>query len=50
MAATTRGWVVRNLQKMILDCMYTSSLGYNEFDFFFENEEYRLFDGYKIEI
>ncbi len=25
-------------------------LGYNEFDFFFENKEYRPFDGCKIEI
>jgi hypothetical protein len=25
-------------------------LGYNEFDFFLENEEYRPFDGCKIEI
>jgi hypothetical protein len=27
-----------------------STLGYNEFDFFLENEEYRPFDGCKIEI
>jgi hypothetical protein len=26
------------------------TLGYNEFDFFLENEEYRPFDGCKIEI
>jgi hypothetical protein len=26
------------------------AVGYNEFDFFLENEEYRLFDGCKIEI
>ncbi len=25
-------------------------VGYNEFDFFLENKEYRPFDGYKIEI
>jgi hypothetical protein len=28
----------------------TCSLGYNEFDFFLENKEYRPFDGCKIEI
>jgi hypothetical protein len=28
----------------------TSIVGYNEFDFFLENKEYRPFDGYKIEI
>ncbi len=28
----------------------TSVLGYNEFDFFLENKEYRPFDGCKIEI
>jgi hypothetical protein len=28
----------------------TCPLGYNEFDFFLENEEYRPFDGCKIEI
>jgi hypothetical protein len=27
-----------------------STLGYNEFDFFLENKEYRPFDGCKIEI
>jgi hypothetical protein len=26
------------------------AVGYKEFDFFFENEEYRPFDGCKIEI
>jgi hypothetical protein len=26
------------------------SVGYNEFDFFLENKEYRPFDGCKIEI
>jgi hypothetical protein len=26
------------------------TLGYNEFDFFLENKEYRPFDGCKIEI
>ncbi len=26
------------------------AIGYNEFDFFFENEEYRPFDGCNIEI
>ncbi len=26
------------------------AIGYNEFDFFLENEEYRPFDGCKIEI
>ncbi len=26
------------------------ALGYNEFEFFLENEEYRPFDGCKIEI
>jgi hypothetical protein len=26
------------------------ALGYNEFDFFLENKEYRPFDGCKIEI
>jgi hypothetical protein len=29
---------------------YTCTVGYNEFDFFFEIEEYRPFDGCKIEI
>ena len=27
-----------------------SPVGYNEFDFFLENKEYRPFDGCKIEI
>ncbi len=29
---------------------YTCTVGYNEFDFFLEIEEYRPFDGCKIEI
>jgi hypothetical protein len=28
----------------------TRPIGYNEFDFFLENKEYRPFDGCKIEI
>jgi hypothetical protein len=33
-------------------CMHCTvcTVGYNEFDFFLENEEYRPFDGCKIEI
>ncbi len=31
-----------------MDILYR--VGYNEFDFFLENEEYRPFDGCKIEI
>ncbi len=32
--------------------MYTvqCTVGYNEFDFFLENKEYKPFDGFKIEI
>jgi hypothetical protein len=34
--------------KMMVDNSW--AVGYNEFDFFLENEEYRPFDGCKIEI
>jgi hypothetical protein len=30
--------------------LYTCTVGYNKFDFFLENKEYRPFDGCKIEI
>jgi hypothetical protein len=30
--------------------IYLCPIGYNEFDFFLENKEYRPFDGCKIEI
>jgi hypothetical protein len=58
-----KGWIVRGhvvhgtyypgdawSKEKSSETLYQCTLGYNEFDFFSENKEYRPFDGCKIEI
>jgi hypothetical protein len=42
--------IIYHLCVISSDIKYLCLLGYNEFDFFLENKEYRPFDGCKIEI
>ncbi len=37
-------------RRFLYTCLEAYPVGYNEFDFFIENKEYRPFDGCKIEI
>jgi hypothetical protein len=54
LAATARGLCLRVVDRQTfhwtVKTTVTWALGYNKFDFFLESEEYRPFDGCKIEI
>ncbi len=48
--ANARNWEEKKKFLYHQDLCIKWTVGHNEFDFFFENEEYRPFDGCKIEI